>query len=289
PRWISVRASSDDDARVRVREPGPGIPSRTRRSEQRVRSESFYSCGFRRRRGAHRSQARAPRSRAELPSTTTSDDDTLSCFRGTARGTGPRRADALAGGDVGVSARIAVERARTAYHEAGHLLIGSLFGFLCSSVSIRPDEAGGSLGRVVPLEGPESWSYRIDRGGQPIIEMRRQIVEQWVWVLFAGFAAEVRFAPDFRDAAREGAWGDDEQAQDYLERAGMANESTQHLLRAHTAELIEQHWSGVEYVARALLRHEEFDSREAECICEIARGEATESDLEIHRARRAAP
>jgi len=178
-----------------------------------------------------------------------------------------------------VSARTAVERARTAYHEAGHLVIGILFGFRCSSVSIRPDEARGSLGRVVPLE---------ERTGGQLAEISRETVERWVCVLFAGYSAEVRFAPDARDAAREGARGDDEQAEGYLERAAMATGSIRSLLRARTAALVEQHWAAIESVARALLKHEEFDSDEAERICAIARGEATESDLDLYRARRAA-
>ena len=185
-----------------------------------------------------------------------------------------------------MSARVAVERARTAYHEAGHLLIGSLFGFRCSSVSIRPDEERGSLGRVIPLEGPESRSYRVDSGGQMVCEVSRETVEQWLCTLFAGFAAEVRFSPDTDEETRAGAWGDDEQAEDYLERAGMANDTTRHLLRARTAALIEQHWAAIGFVARALLKYEEFDHYEAECICEIARGEAAEADLELYRARR---
>jgi hypothetical protein len=185
-----------------------------------------------------------------------------------------------------VSARVAVERARTAYHEAGHLVIGSLFGFRCSSVSIRPDEERGSLGRVIPLDGPESRSHRVDSGGQMVSGMSRETVEQWVCTIFAGFAAEVRFSPDTDDEARAGAWSDDEQAEDYLERAGMANDTKRHLLRGRTAALIEQHWAAIEYVARALLKHEEFDDDEAKCICEIARGTATADPLATRRMQR---
>jgi ATP-dependent Zn protease len=154
-----------------------------------------------------------------------------------------------------VSARIAVERARTAYHEAGHLVIGMLFGFRCSSVSIRPDELRGSLGRVVPLG---------EHAGPSLVDLSRGSVERWVCVLFAGRAAEVRFAPDARDAAGEAARGDDEQAEEHLERAGIANRSTRHLLRARTADLVEEHWATIASVARALLKHEEFDAREVE-------------------------
>jgi ATP-dependent Zn protease len=160
-----------------------------------------------------------------------------------------------------MSARTAVERARTAYHEAGHLVIGMVLGFRCSSVSIRPDEARGSLGRVVPLEG---------RDGPMADTISRGKVERWVCVLYAGYAAEVRFAPDAHDAARDGARGDDAQADDSLERAGRTSDSTRHLLRARTAELVEQHWAVIESVARALLRHEEFDAVQAERICERA-------------------
>jgi hypothetical protein len=158
----------------------------------------------------------------------------------------------------GVSARIAVERARTAYHEAGHLVIGMLYGFRCSSVSIRPDEARGSLGRVIPLDV---------HGGRVSIGDDRGALERWLCVLFAGYAAEVRFAPDSRDAAREGARGDDEQAEDLLVRAGIANKTTRHLLRGRTASLVEQHWTTIESVARALLKHEEFDAREVVHLC----------------------
>ena len=195
------------------------------------------------------------------------------------RGPGGLAEDLPAWESFGVSARTAVERARTAYHEAGHLLIGSHFGFLCSSVSIRPDEERGSLGRVVALEGPVCGKYRSGWGGQWSVEVSRETLEQWMCVLFAGFAAEVRFAPDARDAAREGASGDDKQAENYLERARMATNSTRHLLRARTAVLIDQHWPAIQYVARALLREEEFDSHEAARICEVARGNATEANL----------
>jgi ATP-dependent Zn protease len=174
-----------------------------------------------------------------------------------------------------VSTRDALERARTAYHEAGHLVIGIIFGFRCSSVSIRPDEARGSLGRTAPIEG---------HTGEP---QSRETVERWLCVLFAGYAAEVRFAPDAREAAREGARGDDEQAEQFLKRAAMANNSVRSLLRARTAALVEQHWAAIQSVARALLKHEEFDSDDAERITEIARGEATEADLERYRALRA--
>jgi ATP-dependent Zn protease len=164
-------------------------------------------------------------------------------------------APATSFGDM--SARIAIERARTAYHEAGHLVVGMLLGFRCSFVSIRPDETRGSLGRVVPLE---------THGDPTTVDLCRRSTEHWLCVLFAGYAAEVRFAPDAREAAREGARGDDEQAETLLERAGMANHSTRHLLRARAAELVEQHWSVIEGVARALLREEEFDADEAERI-----------------------
>jgi hypothetical protein len=155
-------------------------------------------------------------------------------------------------------------------------------------VSIRPDEERGSLGRVIPLEGPESRAHPVQNGGQTVLEVGREALEQWICTLFAGFAAEVRFAPHARDNARECARGDDEQAEDYLERAGWRTTPIRHLLRARTAALIEQHWGAIEYVARALLKHEELDEVEAEIVCEIARGETTEVDLELYRARRGA-
>ena len=158
-----------------------------------------------------------------------------------------------------MSARNGVERARTAYHEAGHLVIGSLFGFRCASVSIRPDESRGSLGRVVPLDRSEG---------------SREVIEQRLCTLFAGWAAERRFSPGEEREAREAAWGDDAQAEGYLERLGMRTHTARHLLRARTAALIEQHWPAIEYVARALLRHEELDGDEAERLCAIARGSA---------------
>ena len=121
-----------------------------------------------------------------------------------------------------------------------------------------------------------------------VCEVSTETVEHWLCTLYAGFAAEIRFAPDAEDSARSGAFGDDEQADDYLRRAGMAPHAMRRRLRAQTAALIEQHWSLIQYVARELLKHEEFDGDEAELICEVARGEATEADLELYRARRAA-
>ena len=87
-----------------------------------------------------------------------------------------------------------------------------------------------------PLEG---------HGGQVAVErFSRGTVERWVCVLFAGYAAEVRFAPVHATSRARVPRSDDEQAEDYLERAGMANDSTHGTSCALAPrELVEQHWS----------------------------------------------
>ena len=102
--------------------------------------------------------------------------------------------------------KAASERERTAYHEAGHWVIGDVFGYAHGGVSIEPDEERGTLGHVVPLEGPETFYYE-----DGLIPVER--VEGWVCSYYAGFAADVRLSPETEETARQGASDDDEKAE----------------------------------------------------------------------------
>lgn len=172
------------------------------------------------------------------------------------------------------SPMIVSERIRTAYHEAGHWVIGNVFGILQDRVTIRPNADRGTLGHVKSAD-VRVWPRDGEIQGEDI-----------VCTYYAGFEAEVRISPETEAGARFQAEDDDERAERLLRKIDRATDADRERLRRRTAALVEEHWSAIERVAHELLERETLDFAEADTLCEIARGEATEDDLADYRRRR---
>jgi ATP-dependent Zn protease len=87
----------------------------------------------------------------------------------------------------------------TAFHEAGHVVVGLLFGIKFEGVTIIRDDETGSLGHIYP-------SLNLDVSG-----LKRSLIEQKIQYLFAGEMAERKarkwasgngFLKDYMTAAR---------------------------------------------------------------------------------------
>lgn len=98
------------------------------------------------------------------------------------------------------------ERKRTAHHEAGHAVVGYVLGIDVASASIVPNQSHATLGHVSDLSDYE------DMYANP---------ERQVCMLYAGFAAGVRFSPATRHAERRQSCADDDQAESLLRAAGL--------------------------------------------------------------------
>jgi hypothetical protein len=153
----------------------------------------------------------------------------------------------------------------TAIHEAGHAVAQYVLGIDTGMVSVLPQP--GSLGRST---GDEAYSlnrqkkvgdeWRVDD-----VEVKKDII-----VLFAGYAAQVRWEPAVAKEAKLGSATDDRQANDLLEcHLGLDED----LLREEAAVLLGKDWLGVVLVARELLVWKELDDLELEHLIELSRGD----------------
>ncbi len=176
--------------------------------------------------------------------------------------------EALAASDAAEG--VMTDLAQVAHHEAGHYVIGQLFGQLQWKLSIVPDRE--SAGRVMG-EGDFYWNADADW------EIDRQSLVGHVCTYYAGFAAQIRSAPESSEAARLTAWTDDEKADDLLCLAGLDTDADRKRLRQRTAELVEEHWAAIKRIAQELFAHEALDVQEAEMILAVACDGATEEDL----------
>lgn len=138
-----------------------------------------------------------------------------------------------------------MEEEHTAYHEAGHAVIGYRFNSSSHHVTIIPDPDAGSSGNCLQ----ESWDYSPKSAREQII------------TLCAGEAAAKRRFPDY--TGYSGAEGDLESATDLLPYTDGTSESELH---SQTASLIEENWLHICAVAEELIRVKTLSSDEYELI-----------------------
>ena len=179
----------------------------------------------------------------------------------------------------------------TAYHEAGHCVVGGIFGHGCDDASIVPGD--GTLGHVT-ANGMYWVEDDVNRDlDRELVEERvcslYAGLEERVCSLYAGYAAQVRFAPESAERARlgagSGAGSDDERAEELLEMAGLATAADRERLRARSAQLVAEHWPAVERIAVELLEHQRLGGQEVEALLEVVRGDSSEEDLARFRIR----
>ena len=153
----------------------------------------------------------------------------------------------------------------TAFHEAGHAVIGYRFSLEAGELSIIPDESNGSLGHHVQ----EIWE-----GGPPEGAKNKAIA------LYAGGEA-ARIA--FQMVGLLGTEDDDEKAGGLLRIATQATEAS---LRAEAVKMIKENWSQICAVAQELQRKMILVQDEWSIIIDaIDEGEPWEEILSTFRTR----
>jgi ATP-dependent Zn protease len=137
----------------------------------------------------------------------------------------------------------------TAYHEAGHAVIGRVLTLACGGATIKPNYADATAGRAI-TEGPYACLYEWEKRGKV-----RDTAAVWharIITLMAGAEAE-------QELLGSKALGDSD---DRLQIALMAEEMTRNApdwdkleprLRAMTMMLVRRHRARIERVAEALL------------------------------------
>jgi ATP-dependent Zn protease len=147
-----------------------------------------------------------------------------------------------------------VDRKHTAYHEAGHAVIGLMLGYEVSKVTIRPiysylGSAWTSKKRHSSLGSTEvqtaSASPDSDDFGHICIELAGPLAEQLI-----------NPAP-FKELIARGAFGDWQNAQKRARRINRRHAETLiDVLMEETRALVEQHRDAIASVATALLERE---------------------------------
>ena len=152
---------------------------------------------------------------------------------------------------------------RTAYHEAGHAVVDWV---------LDPERHPGSLS-ILPRAGAD-WAGIHNADGE------HTLLEDTLCALFAGYAADVRFAPDFEEEARWGAADDDEKAERLLSLRIEGPKPDLSAERNRAAALVREHWELIARVAKELLVFGTLDDAELECILT-----GDHEELEVYRER----
>jgi hypothetical protein len=146
----------------------------------------------------------------------------------------------------------------TAYHEAGHAVVGAVRGRAPIFVTIIPD--GGAAGKN---EFPEDWrpEFKGHLGGSP---EKRTYIETRILIEVAGTVAhDLRFPERGRDA---GDAYDEQCAREIIEdNAGWADSDRDNYFRQlqeSARDLLQTDWPWVEAVARALIERKTISTAE---------------------------
>jgi hypothetical protein len=156
----------------------------------------------------------------------------------------------------------------TAYHEAGHAVLGCTYGCFPISVSIIADD-NGLLGKTeFPNDVPEAARRYLDTSPKT-----QRYVEQRAMRVLAGAVAHRHKFPRHRSDA--GDRRDDREALELIERFKTSNEHHKayvNMLRITARDRLMQYWSCVEAVAIALLEREQLSGGELQEIVQTAMG-----------------
>jgi hypothetical protein len=152
---------------------------------------------------------------------------------------------------------------QTAFHEAGHAVTDLVLGHAPDFSSII--KKGDTLGREEQMDGDE---FSVEG------------MEDLVISLYAGAAAEKKITNDLK-SVMGGANSDYKKAEEYLRSL----RSTKEELEQRADELIRKHWSLVKRIAKELIEYGELEWGELDFLFNIYRGEETEQDLALYRAK----
>lgn len=167
------------------------------------------------------------------------------------------------------SLRLVAERrvrrdAETAHHEAGHFIASHHLTPSADVYSLTIEQDNDTLGEV--------------GGEDPFSDAKtRKDAERCIVVLYAGFAAQVRFFPRSAKRARANAADDDEKAERLLailEPNAKRRQGLEEGLRRQAANFVADHWDEVVAVAEDLLERGTVPGEEAELLLQALAGDS---------------
>jgi hypothetical protein len=149
-----------------------------------------------------------------------------------------------------------MNRAPTAYHEAGHAVIAHALGYTPRSVSIIPrGEDTGLVRHAAALRGVQSAAVRSARA--------RLRIERAIQICFAGPLAQRRY--------RARSWRHQHGRSDFAQAAALARRLCRskktaaallQRLEIAAGALVEAHWADIAQVAETLIERQEMAGRE---------------------------
>ena len=152
----------------------------------------------------------------------------------------------------------------TAYHEAGHAVIGRVLELTCDQVSIIPDTDDDSAGHAIIAD---PWRTMWDWEQRERYRDARQAFRGTIMARMAGAETECEFFGQCRggdgDDRREIAWLMDSR---YAEIPVDDWDRLEARLRAQARRLVRRHRDTIERVATALMEHETLTGDEVRDI-----------------------
>jgi hypothetical protein len=156
---------------------------------------------------------------------------------------------------------LSVERKHTAYHEAGHAVANSRLGVLQAVATIKPSD--GTLGRVVS-EGKDHVCDAEDAHKQ-------------VLCYCAGYAALIA-AGYSNEAAKQGADDDFENIAEIIETWALPGTFDEYQSQSVTLMRNPENIRAVDFVAKALMKHETLNDDYMDVLLERADGNVSEEE-----------
>jgi hypothetical protein len=160
------------------------------------------------------------------------------------------------------------KRRLVALHEAAHAVADQRFGYTIYGVTISGNQENGSRERVSRIDTWMRWEAPPEG-----------VLEDAVVGSLAGFAAEVRLAPDHTKTAMMRAKAEFENAADLLRLMGeMDREDSDDAIPRRwierTSAFVNSNWAAITAVAEALIRLEKLYPDEVDYLIHIADGES---------------
>ena len=148
----------------------------------------------------------------------------------------------------------------TAYHEAGHAVIGRVLGMTCGGATVVPDYDEGIAGLAITVveRSISDWDAR---GRLRWVSMFRALI----MTLMAGRESEIEVFGKDPDAQ----FGDDYDLREIylaMEEANITNEAFLAKMRMKTHGLVRRHRDAIAQVAEALIKHGSLDAQQIDEI-----------------------
>lgn len=163
------------------------------------------------------------------------------------------------------------EREATAYHEAGHAVVGLELGIRIKSVNIVQDEEAGRLGLCEGGKFPKWFEPDVVKDTKA-----RLHAEEHIMFSLAGVEAELRLTGRFNHVGAHGDYVGADQLAVYFCENEQERFAFMNWLSLRTRNMLyrEHVWLKVEAVAKALLDRERLSANELRAICQNAMQEA---------------